>query len=89
MIPHPSAAATNPSTIAGAQRHQRKALVGRVVSAKMMKTVIVEVERLVRHPVYEHVAPTPFPARSTVAVAALPKNARVEIDITAMRHHTT
>ncbi len=34
---------------------QRKNLVGRVVSDKMDKTVVVTVERLARHPVYEKV----------------------------------
>ena len=34
---------------------QRKELVGSVVSAKMDKTAVVEVERLARHPVYEKV----------------------------------
>ena len=35
-----------------AQRGRRKALVGVVVSDKMQKTVVVVVERLVRHEVY-------------------------------------
>lgn len=34
---------------------QRKELVGEVLSAKMDKTVVVEVERLARHPMYEKV----------------------------------
>lgn len=34
---------------------QPKDLVGSVVSAKMDKTVVVEVERLARHPLYEKV----------------------------------
>lgn len=34
---------------------QRKELVGSVVSARMDKTVVVEVERLARHPLYEKV----------------------------------
>jgi len=36
-------------------RGQGRELVGRVVSAKMDKTVVVEVERLARHPMYEKV----------------------------------
>jgi small subunit ribosomal protein S17 len=36
-------------------RGQHKYLVGRVVSDKMEKTVVVEVERLARHPLYEKV----------------------------------
>ncbi|WP_035107616.1 30S ribosomal protein S17 [Desulfovirgula thermocuniculi] len=36
-------------------RGQRKVLVGRVVSDKMDKTVVVAVERLVRHPLYQKV----------------------------------
>ena len=34
---------------------RRKRLVGSVVSDKMDKTVVVEVERLARHPLYEKV----------------------------------
>ncbi len=34
---------------------QQKELIGNVVSAKMDKTVVVEVERLARHPLYEKV----------------------------------
>ena len=37
------------------ERGARKELVGHVVSTKMMKTAVVEVERLVRHPQYTHV----------------------------------
>jgi small subunit ribosomal protein S17 len=33
-------------------REQRRALVGRVVSDKMDKTVVVDVERITRHPLY-------------------------------------
>ena len=33
-------------------REQRKVLVGRVISDKMDKTVVVRVERLTRHPLY-------------------------------------
>jgi small subunit ribosomal protein S17 len=33
-------------------REQRRALVGRVVSDKMDKTVVVDVERTTRHPLY-------------------------------------
>ncbi len=35
--------------------HQRKILIGEVVSNKMQKTITVKVERRVRHPVYERV----------------------------------
>ena len=34
---------------------QRKGLVGTVISAKMDKTAVVEVERTARHPLYEKV----------------------------------
>ncbi len=33
-------------------REQRRALVGTVVSDKMDKTIVVEVERIARHPLY-------------------------------------
>lgn len=36
-------------------RGERKELIGNVVSAKMDKTAVVEVERLARHPLYEKV----------------------------------
>lgn len=45
----PPAGAT-PST---ATRGRRKSLVGTVTSDKMNKTITVEIERLVRHPLYE------------------------------------
>ena len=35
--------------------------------------------------VYARYFPEPFPARSTVAVAALPRGARVEIEVTAAK----
>lgn len=35
------------------QRGKRKIRVGRVVSNKMQKTIVVEIERLVRHPKYK------------------------------------
>jgi small subunit ribosomal protein S17 len=37
----------------GGTRAQRTAVIGQVVSARMKKTITVEVERLVRHPLYE------------------------------------
>jgi small subunit ribosomal protein S17 len=39
-------------------REQRRALVGTVVSDKMEKTVVVEVERVTRHPLYGKVIKT-------------------------------
>jgi 2-iminobutanoate/2-iminopropanoate deaminase len=39
----------------------------------------------VMNPVFAEVVPGPFPARSTVAVAALPLGARVEIECVAVR----
>ena len=37
---------------AGADRNARKTRIGKVVSDKMMKTVVVSIERRVQHPVY-------------------------------------
>lgn len=37
------------------QRAKRKVFIGRVISDKMNKTVVVAVERLVRHPLYKKV----------------------------------
>ena len=36
-------------------RHERQVLTGRVTSAKMQKTIVVEVLRLVQHPKYRRV----------------------------------
>lgn len=44
-----NAAAT---AVAGAERKRRKTLRGRVVSDKMQKSVVVTIERLVKHPLY-------------------------------------
>lgn len=40
------------ATVAGAERKRRKVLRGRVVSDKMQKSVVVSIERLVKHPLY-------------------------------------
>ena len=47
--------ATAPATIAPDVRHERQILTGRVTSAKMEKTIVVEVTRLVQHPKYHRV----------------------------------
>lgn len=36
-----------------AERNERKTRIGKVVSDKMQKTVVVAVERLVQHPLYK------------------------------------
>jgi small subunit ribosomal protein S17 len=46
------ATAQNPATEA---HHERQVLTGRVTSAKMEKTIVVEVLRLVQHPKYRRV----------------------------------
>ena len=38
---------------AGEERNQRKLMRGTVISNKMQKTLVVQVDRKVRHPVYE------------------------------------
>jgi small subunit ribosomal protein S17 len=40
---------------AGAERGVRKSRIGRVVSDRMQKTVVVEVETMGRHPLYQKV----------------------------------
>jgi small subunit ribosomal protein S17 len=40
------------ATVAGADRKRRKVLRGRVASDKMHKSVVVTIERLVKHPLY-------------------------------------
>jgi small subunit ribosomal protein S17 len=52
-----TAETTTTSTATGSQeaRHERQILTGRVTSAKMEKTIVVEVRRLVQHPKYRRV----------------------------------
>jgi small subunit ribosomal protein S17 len=40
------------TTVAGKERKRRKTLRGRVASDKMQKSVVVTIERLVKHPLY-------------------------------------
>ena len=40
------------ATVAGVERKRRKVLRGRVASDKMHKSVVVTIERLVKHPLY-------------------------------------
>src|SRR6202166_4404994 len=47
--------ATAPATTTPEVRHERQILTGRVTSAKMEKTIVVEVLRLVQHPKYRRV----------------------------------
>lgn len=41
-----------------ADRNQRKVRTGKVISSKMDKTIVVEIGRTMRHPVYERVIRT-------------------------------
>ena len=43
------------ATTANAKRGERTELIGKVTSAKMEKTIVVEVQRLVQHPKYRRV----------------------------------
>ncbi|HUW10466.1 MAG TPA: 30S ribosomal protein S17 [Anaerolineae bacterium] len=52
-----------------AERHTRKVREGLVISDRMDKTVVVEVKRLVRHPLYKRVV-----RRSSRCKAHDPKN---------------
>ena len=47
--------ATETPNTAADTRHERQVLTGRVTSAKMEKTIVVEVLRLVQHPKYRRV----------------------------------
>lgn len=40
------------TVVAGEERKRRKTLRGRVVSDKMQKSIVVTIERLVKHPLY-------------------------------------
>jgi small subunit ribosomal protein S17 len=53
MTPEPTTQAT--ATPSAETRHERQVLTGRVTSAKMEKTIVVEVLRLVQHPKYRRV----------------------------------
>ena len=46
---------TQSAVAAGPERGERSELVGKVTSAKMEKTIVVEVQRLVQHPKYRRV----------------------------------
>ena len=46
---------TNVATAANTSRGDKTELVGKVTSAKMEKTIVVEVQRLVQHPKYRRV----------------------------------
>jgi small subunit ribosomal protein S17 len=48
-------ATETPNTAAAETRHERQILTGKVTSAKMEKTIVVEVLRLVQHPKYRRV----------------------------------
>jgi small subunit ribosomal protein S17 len=48
-------ATETPNTAAADTRHERQILTGKVTSAKMEKTIVVEVLRLVQHPKYRRV----------------------------------
>ena len=49
------AAETAAATAPAAERGERQELIGKVTSAKMEKTIVVEVQRLVQHPKYRRV----------------------------------
>ena len=63
-----------------AERGKRKTKVGRVVSDKMDKTVVVSVERLRRHPVYKRVMhlSTKFKAHDADNAARVGDTVRIE-----------
>jgi small subunit ribosomal protein S17 len=52
MSPEPVKA---PAAVESAKRGEQTALTGKVTSAKMEKTIVVEVQRLVQHPKYRRV----------------------------------
>ena len=56
MTPEPvKAPAAETAKQQSAERGERTALTGKVTSAKMEKTIVVEVQRLVQHPKYRRV----------------------------------
>jgi small subunit ribosomal protein S17 len=67
-------------TTNGSERGQRKVKVGRVVSDKMDKTIVVSVERLSRHPLYKRVIrlTTKFKAHDERNEARIGDTVRIE-----------
>jgi small subunit ribosomal protein S17 len=67
-------------TTNGIERGQRKSKVGRVVSDKMDKTIVVSVERLSRHPLYKRVVrlTTKFKAHDERNEARIGDTVRIE-----------
>jgi small subunit ribosomal protein S17 len=56
MTPEPvKAPAAETAKVDSSKRGERTALTGKVTSAKMEKTIVVEVQRLVQHPKYRRV----------------------------------
>ncbi len=47
----------NPAAAGSGERAERKVMQGTVTSTKMQKTVVVQVDRKVRHPLYEKFIP--------------------------------
>ena len=69
-----------PATGAGTRATRRKVKVGRVVSDKMDKTIVVSVERLSRHPLYKRVVrlTTKFKAHDERNEARVGDTVRIE-----------
>ncbi len=51
--PAPAGDAASPNAADHSERTERKVMRGTVTSAKMQKTLVVQVDRKVRHPLYE------------------------------------
>src|SRR3954449_2544113 len=73
-------AMTQPTAGGTAARGKRKTKVGRVVSDKMDKTIVVSVERLARHPLYKRVIrlTTKFKAHDEANDAHVGDTVRIE-----------
>ena len=66
----------SPQAAAGVERNARKERVGKVVSAKMQKSISVSIERQVKHPIYGK-----FIKRSTKLMAHDEENTAREGDV--------
>ena len=60
----------------------KKTFVGKVVSVKMAKTVVVEIQRQVRHPVYKKIIKRSSKIKADTNNLEVPLNSNVKIEQT-------
>lgn len=65
----------------------KKTFIGKVVSNKMTKTVVVEIERLISHPVYKKIIKRTGRIKADTAGLEVPMGATVKIEQTKPISH--